>query len=593
MATTPTDPHSHARPAEIRLRHLALELDVDFDSRRLTGRATLDLDREPGVTELVLDTWRLDIRAVRLGDGSEGAFRLGDHDELLGSPLTIQIGEADRVVVDYVTHPDAKALDWLAGPQTASGSPFLFTQSQAILARTWVPLQDTPTVRFTYEARVTVPDGLLALMSAHNPTAAGDRTYSFEMPQPIPSYLLALAVGRLEFRTLGPRTGIYAEPPTLEQAAWEFADVEKMMAAVEELYGPYRWERFDMLVLPPSFPWGGMENPRLTFLTPALLAGDRSQVNVIGHELAHSWSGNLVTNATWNDMWLNEGFTTYLEHRIQEALYGVEAAAMHWELGRQDLLRECPELADHGLRMDLTGRDPDLAASAIAYKKGSLFLRLLEETVGRERLDAFLRGYFDTHAFQSMDTSRFLDYLHTELLQPAKVDPATLRLDDWLGGPCFPDNAPMIRSDAFTRVDSQIQRLKKDEPAAALETEGWLTQQWVHFLRHLPRDLGSPRLKELDAAFGFSDSGNSVVLTDWFVLAIESGHLFSDAEVDDALERFLVGLGRRLHLLPIYGALTKTLEGTARAREIYARARPGYHSIAVRSLDPIVGWDEG
>jgi leukotriene-A4 hydrolase len=365
-----------------------------------------------------------------------------------------------------------------------------------------------------------------------------------------------------------------------------------MMAAVEELYGPYRWERFDMLVLPPSFPWGGMENPRLTFLTPALLAGDRSQVNVIGHELAHSWSGNLVTNATWNDMWLNEGFTTYLEHRIQEALYGVEAAAMHWELGRQDLLRECPELADHGLRMDLTGRDPDLAASAIAYKKGSLFLRLLEETVGRERLDAFLRGYFDTHAFQSMDTSRFLDHLHAELLEPARVDPATLHLDDWLGGPCFPDNAPMIRSDAFTRVDAQIQRLKKDEPAAALETDGWLTQQWVHFLRHLPRDLGSPRLRELDEAFGFSDSGNSVVLTDWFVLAIESGHLFSDARVDAALERFLVGLGRRLHLLPIYGALTKTLEGTARAREIYARARSGYHSIAVGSLDPIVGWGE-
>ncbi len=592
MTTTHRDPHSYADPTDVRVRHLSLALDVDFESRRLTGRATLELDREESVSELVLDTWRLDIRSVTLGDDVEAPYTLGDHDDLLGSPMTIEIGDADRVVIDYVTHPEATGLDWLEGRQTASGSPFLFTQSQAILARTWVPLQDTPSVRFTYDATVSVPAELLALMSATNPTTLGDGTYFFEMPQRIPSYLLALAVGNLEFRELGPRTGIYAEPPTLEQAAWEFGEVEQMMDAVEEMYGPYRWERFDMLVLPPSFPWGGMENPRLTFVTPALLAGDRSQANVIGHELAHSWSGNLVTNASWNDMWLNEGFTTYLEIRIQEALHGVDVASMHWELNRQDLLRECPELADTGFRMDLSGRDPDLAASPISYDKGSLFLRLLEETVGRERFDDFLRGYFDAHAFQSMNTDRFLDYLHAELLEPAGVDPAALKLDDWLGGPCFPENAPMVRSDALQRVDAELDRLKNGDAATELATDGWQTQQWVHFLRHLPRDLGSERLAELDDAFGFSESGNSLVLTDWFVAAIESGHLWNDARVDDSLERFLIRLGRRLHLTPIYGALVKTHEGVKRAREIYALARPGYHSVATASLDPVVGWSE-
>lgn len=590
MTTTLTDPHSYARPAQVRVRHLTLELYVDFDGRRLTGRATLDLDREPGARELVLDSWRLDISKVGLGDGTPAAYTTGDHDDLLGSPLTVEIGEADRVVIDYATDPGARALDWLDGPQTASGAPFLFTQSQAIHARSWVPLQDTPGVRFTFDATVTVPPGLRAVMGAQNPKDHGGTAYEFSMPQPIPSYLLALAVGRLEFRELGPRTGIYAEPETLEQAAWEFADVEKMMDAVERLFGPYRWERFDMLVLPPSFPWGGMENPRLTFLTPALLAGDRSQVSVVSHELAHSWSGNLVTNATWNDMWLNEGFTTYLELRIVEEVYGVEAAAMQWVLYRQDLVAACPDLQDKGLRMDLTGRDPELAASPVSYKKGAHFLRLLEETVGRERMDAFLRSYFDSHAFQSMDTARFFDHLHHALLEPAGIDPASLVLDDWLGPPCLPDNAPIVQSDAFDKVDAVVERVRAGDAAAALDADGWLTQQWVHFLRHLPRDLGSERLRELDDALGFTRSGNSALVTEWFVLAIRSGHLWEDQRVDEAMGRFLTGLGRRLHLVPIYKALVATERGTQRAREIYAVARPGYHAVAARTLDPIVGW---
>ncbi|HVR28737.1 MAG TPA: M1 family aminopeptidase/hydrolase, partial [Thermoanaerobaculia bacterium] len=315
------DPHSFARPWEASIRHLRLDLDVDFEARSLAGTAVLEIERAPEAKELVLDSWGLDVVEVLDQNGGAVRFALGSDQGLLGRPLAVALEpDTESVSIRYRTSPDATALQWLEPRQTASGRhPFLFTQSQAILARTWIPLQDTPSVRFTYEATVRVPPGLLALMSAENPRQASpDGVHTFRMPQAIPSYLMALAVGDLAFRELGPSSGVYAEPVVVERAAWELEPTEAMIDAAERLYGPYRWGRYDILVLPPSFPFGGMENPRLTFATPTILAGDRSLVSLVAHELAHSWSGNLVTNATWNDFWLNEGFTTYFELRIME-----------------------------------------------------------------------------------------------------------------------------------------------------------------------------------------------------------------------------------------------------------------------------------
>ncbi len=316
---SPTDPHSYSRPDQVAVKHLNLDLTVDFSQQKLAGKATLDLDNKTGASELVLDTRDLDVTRVTLDSGAEAKFALGDDAKFLGRPLRIEITpQTKSVTVEYSTRPAAAAVQWLSPDQTAGKQhPFLFTQSQAILARTWVPCQDSPAVRMTYDATVHAPKELLAVMSAENPQAKNaDGVYTFKMDKPIPSYLLALAVGDLEFRSLGARTGVYAEPSRVEKAAWELADTEKMIEAAEKLYGPYRWGRYDLLVLPPSFPFGGMENPRLTFATPTIIAGDRSLVNLVAHELAHSWSGNLVTNATWNDFWLNEGFTTYFENRI-------------------------------------------------------------------------------------------------------------------------------------------------------------------------------------------------------------------------------------------------------------------------------------
>ncbi|SHK69980.1 M1 family metallopeptidase [Hymenobacter psychrotolerans] len=592
FASTP-DPHSYARPAEVSVRHLALELTVDFQTQTLSGTATWQL-RNSGATELLLDTRGLLLEAVLL-DGPTGEptpFELGADDAVLGQPLRITIRpDTTAVSIRYQTTPRAAALQWLRPEQTAGGQqPFLFTQSQAILARTWLPCQDSPGIRFTYEARVQGPAELLALMSASNPQERNEAgEYQFRMDQPIPAYLMALAVGDLEFVPLSARTGIYAEPVTLPVATSEFEDVEKMVTAAEDLYGPYRWERYDLLVLPPSFPFGGMENPRLTFVTPTILAGDRSLTSLVAHELAHSWSGNLVTNATWNDFWLNEGFTVYFERRIMEALYGRPYSDMLQVLGHSALLDTIAELGatspDTHLHLNLTGRDPDEGLNEIAYEKGDYLLLTLEHLVGRPALDTFIKEYFARHSFQSMDTASFIAYLRHELLDQHPGLAEKLQLDSWIHGPGIPAGAPPIGSTRFEAVDDALQNWQQGTPARVLNTDEWSSHEWVHFLHGLPAGISPAQLSELDAAFGFTHSGNSEILAAWFPHTITAGY----AAADEALHQFLTRVGRRKFLTPLYKALLTTPGGAARARQLYAQARPNYHSVATSTFDVLVG----
>ncbi|HEV8578882.1 MAG TPA: M1 family metallopeptidase [Thermoanaerobaculia bacterium] len=590
---TEQDPHSFARPDEVAVEHLVLDLAVDFNQRRLTGRASLRLDNKPGADRLVLDTRDLEIRRVTLDDGKAVArFQLGDEVKILGRPLAIEIPPGTTWVnVDYATKPEAGALQWLTPEQAGSPSPFLYTQSQSILARTWVPCQDTPGVRMTYEATIRAPRGLMAVMSAENPTQqSADGVYRFRMPHRIPSYLLALAVGDLEFRPLSAASGVYALPGVAERAAWELADTPKMIAAAEKLYGPYKWGRYDLLVLPASYPFGGMENPRLTFATPTILAGDRSLVSLVAHELAHSWSGNLVTNATWNDFWLNEGFTTYFEGRIMEAVYGRPYADMLAVLGRQDLEDELKELGrgspDSRLHLDLAGRDPDDVPTAAAYEKGALFLRMLEQAVGREKFDRFLRTYFDTFAFQSMDAARFVQYLKQQLLAGDEAIAQQLQINAWIYDPGLPANAPQPRSEAFVAVDQAVGAFAAGTPAAQLATAGWTTHHWLHFIRNLPAKLDPQRMADLDAAFRFSESGNSEILSAWLMKVVDSQY----EPAYPALEGFLTTVGRRKFLKPLYTEMAKTPAGAEMALRIYEKARPGYHSISQSTVDQILGW---
>ena len=592
------DPHSFARPAEAAAEHLRLRLVVDMEGKQLEGEAIWQIRRNPGANSIIFDTKTMEILAVEVSEdgqtGSPATFVLGQPDSILGRALVVSLPADTRFVhIRYRTSPEASALQFVPASQTHSRkAPFLLTQSQAIHARSWVPCQDSPGQRFTYEAEVQVPQGLMALMSATNPTAVSpDGLYRFRMEQRIPSYLLALAVGDIAFQALDERSGVYAEPTLLTKAAAEFVDVPPMIAIAENLYGPYRWERYDILVLPPSFPFGGMENPRLTFATPTILAGDRSLVSLVAHELAHSWSGNLVTNATWNDFWLNEGFTVYVENRIMEALQGAEYAQMLAGISRSDLLAEVEAMgADHPhtrLAIDLRGFDPDDGVTSIAYDKGFFFLKTIENTVGREAFDAFLSAYFSGHAFQTMTTEGFLTYLRDNLLSQHPGAEEKIGVENWVYGTGIPDNLPAPASTRFAKVEEAAKAWAEGRAEGELGSEAWSSHEWVHFLRSLPASQAGD-LARLDAAFNLTASTNSEVQAAWYVRAIQADY----RAAIPAIRNFLTSVGRRKFLMPLYGAMMEQAGWQETARSIYAEARPRYHPIAVTSVDQLLSWNE-
>ncbi|MGB1384100.1 MAG: M1 family metallopeptidase [Flavobacteriales bacterium] len=583
-----TDHHSYSKPEEAVTTHLNWDAKVDFESRTVHATAHYDIQTSDDAERILLDARDLTIQEV-LVDGVKTEFELGPERPFVGQPLSIPLSpEAKQISVTYTTSPDAAAFLWVEGE-----SPFLFTQSQAILARSWVPCQDSPGIRFTYEAKVEVPSNLMALMSATNPTEkSNDGIYRFAMNQPIPSYLLALAVGDVEFRSVGEHTGVYATPDLIDDAEYEFAEMEDMLVAAEKLYGAYAWERYDLLVLPAAFPFGGMENPRLTFATPTIIAGDRSLVSLVAHELAHSWSGNLVTNATWDDFWLNEGFTVYFEQRIMESVYGRDISEMLSTLSYQGLVDEVDAIMDVNpndthLRLHLKDRDPDDGMTAIAYDKGYFFLRLLEETVGRETFDSFLKNYFETHAFQVMDTDQFLTYLDATLLTTDELR-ATVNVTAWVDGQGLPNNCPKVSSSRIERVDATLQGWVDGSVASGdLPWDGWMYQERYRFLSNLPDDTQAARLAELDAVWGINDTGNNEVLFAWLEQSIRSGHKSSYGR----LRSFLVKVGRRKFLTPLYKALVESDQKDL-ALDIYREARGNYHSVSTGTMDELLGWSE-
>ncbi|GAA5069469.1 M1 family metallopeptidase [Lysobacter panacisoli] len=595
-AVAEVDEYSYSEPAKVRINDLALELKVDFDKKELAGSATYTLDwTDPKATQLILDTRDITIEKV-VGERADGKwddlkFALADKDKVLGSKLTIETPQRNpRIRVTYHTSPDASGLQWLT-PEMTQGkkTPFMFSQSQQIHARSWVPLQDTPQVRFTYTAHVTSPQDAMVLMSADNdPKAARDGDYTFKMPQKIPSYLLAIAAGDLTFQPISDRAGVWAEPGMVKKATDEFADTDKMMQTAERLYGPYRWERYDILVLPPSFPYGGMENPRLTFATPTVIVGDKSLVSLVAHELAHSWSGNLVTFSTPKDGWLNEGFTSYVENRIVEDLYGKEAADMEKVISRNELAAEYkeidPKLQVLALRPG-TLADPDGASSSTVYTKGAWFLQFLEERYGRDVFDPFLKEYFNHFAFQSIPTTKFIEYAKANLLDkhPGKVTEA--ELDEWIYQPGVPASAPKTLSPRFDAVDAARKAwLDNGTLPAADATAKWSTQEWVHFIDGMPEKLSSEQLAALDKAYHFTGTPNGEIAQRWYPLAVRSGY----GQANTAAAEFISRVGRRKLIMPTYAELVKTPDGLKLAETTFAKARPGYHPITTASVEETI-----
>jgi leukotriene-A4 hydrolase len=596
---TRLDQHSFANPDCVAVRHLHLDLRVDFESRTIEGTAELTVQRAPDYPSgpLVLDTRALSIERVECAAVENAyehtSFQLGGIDSVLGAALTIEL--PDRVTwvrVRYSTSPDASALQWLEPAQTAGKRhPFLFTQSQSIHARSWIPLPDSPAARFTYSARVHVPAGLSAVMSAeNNAEVRRNSSMAFCMSRPIPPYLIALAVGDLEFTPTGPRTAVWAEPSVVTRAAHEFDNAEQMLRAAETLFGPYQWGRFDILVMPPSFPFGGMENPDLIFVTPTLLAGDRSAVSVIVHELAHAWSGNLVTNATWSDFWLNEGFTTYAEYRLLEQLYGKTRADVERVLALADLRAEMAKIGsrDQILHLDLDGRDPDEGITRVPYVKGALFLETLERAFGRDRLDDVLRSYFSHFAFQSVTTPHAMGFLRTHLFEVYPSLGRDVDIDAWVTAPGLPPNAALPSSTSLARIEDLARRWADGRVTTGdLGASVWSAHERLHFLRSLPSYLGVERMAALDSTFRLTGTGNAEVLQQWLLMAIRNQY----ETAYPRLRQFLLVVGRRLFVRPLYEALVTTEAGRASARAIYQDARGLYHPLTRSAIDRTLGWE--
>jgi len=580
--------HSFAKPNTSAIKHLNLNIDVNFDTEVISGKATYTIENH-NANKIILDTKFLEIDKVE-ADGKETTFELGEFDKQLGQALTIDIENTTKTItVSYRTTDKTEALQWLNPQQTADKNhPFLFTQGQAILTRTWIPIQDSPQIRITYNATVKVPKELMAVMSAENPkTKSANGVYSFKMKQPISPYLMALAVGDIEYKAVSERTGVYAEKSMIDKAFFEFSDMEKMVVAAENLYGDYDWEQFDVIVLPPSFPFGGMENPRLTFATPTVIAGDKSLTSLIAHELAHSWSGNLVTNATWNDFWLNEGFTVYFEIRIMEALYGKDRANMIALIGRQDLDDEIESFKDEPnrtqLKLDLKGKNPDDGMNSIAYDKGYLFLRTLEETVGRDKFDVFLKDYFKTHAFSTITTEKFLNYLNVNLLEPNNV---TFNTEEWIYKPGIPSNQAIIKSDKFANTEKALQQFLEHDTIDTSITKDWTTLEWVHFIRNFPKTMTTEDMARFDKAFDLSSATNSHIAMVWFEQAINFD--YHGNNVDQNIEDFLIRVGRRWYVSTLFKAFEKNGK-TKEALAIYEKSRANYHSVTANTIDELLG----
>ncbi|TNE81985.1 MAG: M1 family peptidase [Bacteroidetes bacterium] len=582
--------HSFANAEEVAVKHLFLNLNLSFDSSTLSGYAEWDLTPGSASKRLVLDTRDLHIDSVWV-NGQASRFVLGKADPVFGAGLFIPIDSLTQAVrIYYTTDPNAAALQWLKPSQTSGGKyPFLYSQSQAILARSWVPCMDLPSVRFTYDARITVPSFALPLMSASNALERNDsNVYHFKMEQPIPSYLLALSAGNLEFKSLGnsDRVGVFAEPEALDKAIQEFETLPQMVEAAEELYGPYQWGRYDVLVLPASFPFGGMENPRVTFATPTIIAGDGSLVSLLAHELAHSWSGNLVTNRTWNDFWLNEGFTVYFEQRIMEKVYGKDYADMLTVLGYGDLHQTLEEFGpkhpDTHLYLNLEGRDPDDGVGDVAYEKGRFFLRHCESVLGRERFDAFLSNYFTSHRFQTMTTTGFLELLKAECKEDEglwkKID-----AENWIYQSDMPDYFTPPTSVLLKQVETVLPELLLGNPKAFDLAKKWSTHEKLYLIRQLtPGD--TQMMANMNAQFSFNTSTNSEIAFAWYMLGVKSNY----RAIEEPLHGFLNSVGRRKFIAPLYKEMMASEYYKTKALPWYTEARPGYHAVSTQTIDEVL-----
>lgn len=592
--------HSYANTDQVRSKHIRLNLQVDFRNHIISGVVRHEIEHLNKSGHFILDTKNLTILKVTRGEDNETEvdYEIGNSDSILGTPLIIDVDKKDKFInVYYKTSPDSEALGWLDSSQTMTKQPFLYTQGEAILTRSWIPVQDVPSNKITFEANIEVPGNLMALMGAENPTVKNDLgKYQFKMDQPIPTYLIALVVGDISYRKTGSNTGVYAETPWINEVSSELSDLPLMIEKAEKLCGKYVWGRYDVIVLPYSFPFGGMENPRLTFLNPTVIVGDKSLISVIAHELAHSWSGNLVTNHTWEDFWLNEGWTVYIEHRIMEMLHDREFSDMLSVIEWHEYMMEKEYYGEQhkdyllSLKTDLKGKNPDDGMTSVPYVRGAFLFKTIEEKIGRVKFDAFIRKYFEDFRFRTVTTESFLNYIRKEIKNIDKL----VKLDEWIYGTDIPADMYQAGTERMTEMEklavaiSNAKYLKEtfvtDGKKYLLKRNSFNTQEWLHLLRSMPRTTSPKILAYLDQLIDFNSWHNAEIQTEWFLLAIDANY----KPAFPALKTFLGKVGRRKYLQPLYVKLTERPENRKMAKLIFEESKNVYHSVAVSTIEEIL-----
>ncbi|KAJ2823703.1 Leucyl aminopeptidase yscIV [Coemansia erecta] len=616
------DTCSLANLDQVTTDHIHLDLCVDFHTSTISGHATLTgTILEDTVHSIVLDTNHLNIASVQVKQ-QNGEFVDTQYEHSLdahaayGRALCIPLvpvpakGDTFCVRIGYATTSQGSAIQFLTPEQTLGKShPYLFTQCQAIHARSLLPCQDSPSVKISYSASVRVPKPLTALMSAiaTGSSDEGDSiVYSFEQKTTIPSYLVALVVGNLTSAKISDRCAVWSEPENIDACAWEFAEMENILQTAEDVVSPYLWGRYDLLVLPPSFPYGGMENPCLTFVTPTLLAGDRSLTNVLAHEIAHSWSGNLVTAKNWEHFWLNEGWTTYLERKITSRLSGEDARQLGLALGykglHDDVVRIGVDSPLTALVPEFDGIDPDDAYSRVPYQKGSLLLYHLEQTLDPVIMKHITKMYVLEFSGRSITTGDFYDFLKRYvghyLDERAEAAFNAIDWDAWFKRPGMPpvqftfDERPQR---APVELAEKWWASKDNLPDPVLEAskaqfDELLTPQKVIFLNTLASKLSSTGshelLKSLDHVYKLTDTKNCEVRFKWLMLALKAKYL----EATDAVVEMLTTQGRMKYTRPLYRELSAMSDdGRALAVKTFSSCASFYHPVCARLVKADLG----
>ncbi|XP_054153154.1 leukotriene A-4 hydrolase-like isoform X2 [Oppia nitens] len=577
LNNNPIDANSFARPDLSRVSHISWKAFINFDDQIIEATVDLTVDKQnETIDELFLDTTQLSIFDVRNGETNEQlSYELSPSVAVFGSKLTVKLPPKKRSIIriDYRTSNKASALQWLKPEQTAGKrQPYLFSQCQAIYCRSIIPCQDTPAVKTPYDATVVVPKDVVVLMSAmrvesgswHQSDKGMTKEYRFEQKIAIPSYLMAIVAGDLVSKRIGPRSHVWSEPEVIDQCAYEFANTEKFITTAENIVGPYVWGIYDLLVLPPSFPFGGMENPCLTFVTPTLLAGDRSLDVVVAHEIAHSWTGNLVTNKNWGNFWLNEGFTRFLEMKIVGRLNGGEPNRQFNAIGGLKALKfEIEAMGEQNnytkLMIDPRGVDPEDAFSSVPYEKGHTFLFYLEQLLGGPQVfEPFLKSYINHFKYQSIETNDFKEYLENYFKDKTDIL-SKVEWDLWLHStgmpPIIPDYdkslSKMCTELTNKWINANDNNLSEFKLSDISSMNPMQVKEFLSQLLDSEIPLSLTKMHVLTEIYGLKSNKNSEIRSIWIRLGLKSH--WKEC-INETIE-FITSQGRMKFVKPIYRAL--------------------------------------